>query len=401
MKVNHEFVKTDICGTPYLLPYGQRIADHASPLLLNGTGSLLYDSLRENEDADRETLLSSLQKAYDIEEEDMAEVAKDVSGYLEHLTRAGVLNCEEEYPVLASPEPYYYQIGNLTFSLQAPSGFAEKYFSAFACPKETSDRQKKPDQRIVLFPGRPLKRHTGTIVVRSEELLICETSDTWFFLFLNDWPFYEMRMRKDGSEVTLYCHCDFQEKNEEAAFHALRFAFLLLAANHNLYVLHSASVLYKDRAWLFTGPSGTGKSTHTNLWTEAYGTPVLNGDLNLLGMENNTPMVYGLPWCGTSGIFTAKKYPLGGIILLKQAPVNHVLFPAADKKILAVMQRFISPSWSESQMLQNLNFAVELSEKVPICKLLCNPTLEAASTMKEAIDQFCAEDNIKKCEMGN
>ena len=52
MKVNHEFVKTDICGTPYLLPYGQRIADHASPLLLNGTGSLLYDSLRENEDAD-------------------------------------------------------------------------------------------------------------------------------------------------------------------------------------------------------------------------------------------------------------------------------------------------------------------------------------------------------------
>lgn len=59
-----------------------------------------------------------------------------------------------------------------------------------------------------------------------------------------------------------------------------------------------------------------GKSTHTALWHELFGTPYLNGDLNLLGFEDGHITVYGIPWCGTSEIFTTEQYELGGIVLL-------------------------------------------------------------------------------------
>ena len=34
---------------------------------------------------------------------------------------------------------------------------------------------------------------------------------------------------------------------------------------------------------IFSGHSGMGKSTHTNLWKEQFGTEIINGDLNLIG----------------------------------------------------------------------------------------------------------------------
>ena len=108
----------------------------------------------------------------------------------------------------------------------------------------------------------------------------------------------------------------------EDLFHALRFAFLILTQQKELYVLHSASFLYRGRAFLVSGSSGTGKSTHSALWHDLYQTPLLNGDLNLLGIRDNIPYAYGLPWCGTSGICTPKDYPLGGIIFLKQAAID-------------------------------------------------------------------------------
>ena len=90
--------------------------------------------------------------------------------------------------------------------------------------------------------------------------------------------------------------------------------------------------LYRGRAFLVSGSSGTGKSTHSALWHDLYQTPLLNGDLNLLGIRDNIPYAYGLPWCGTSGICTPKDYPLGGIIFLKQAAIDQVQSLQPDEK---------------------------------------------------------------------
>ena len=81
----------------------------------------------------------------------------------------------------------------------------------------------------------------------------------------------------------------------------------------------------------------------------ACATPFLDGDLNLLAFEDGKPVVKGIPWCGTSGIFTTETYPLGGIILLARDKTNHVEELSYQHQVLGIQMRFISPKWNARQ----------------------------------------------------
>ena len=43
---------------------------------------------------------------------------------------------------------------------------------------------------------------------------------------------------------------------------------------YNRFLMHGASISYHNNAYLFTAPSGTGKSTHSRLWKERFGDDV-------------------------------------------------------------------------------------------------------------------------------
>ena len=50
-----------------------------------------------------------------------------------------------------------------------------------------------------------------------------------------------------------------------------------------VFLLHGSAVALGDRAWIFTAPSGVGKTTHTRLWLEHVpGSFVVNGDKPLI-----------------------------------------------------------------------------------------------------------------------
>ena len=101
-------------------------------------------------------------------------------------------------------------------------------------------------------------------------------------------------MTKDGSYVRIHALMPQNEEEKDNLFHAIRLFYLYLAQKKGFYAIHSASILYQKRAWLFSGHSGMGKSTHTELWHERVHTPYLNGDLNLVGIENGKLKVYGM-----------------------------------------------------------------------------------------------------------
>ena len=191
---------------------------------------------------------------------------------------------------------------------------------------------------------------------------------------------------RDGGHVIFYYQMTNCDLLQYELFHAMRIGFLYLAAGHGMYAIHSASLLYQGQAWLFSGPSGTGKSTHTNLWNRCYGTPILNGDLNLLARQNAHPVICGIPWCGTSGICETDIRPLGGITLLRQDRTNRIYPLSEDQKLLGIQQRMISPFWTGDMLLSALSFIESILPEISVYRLGCTVSEEAADVMKHAID---------------
>lgn len=244
-------------------------------------------------------------------------------------------------------------------------------------------------QEIELITTPPASRCYGQVLLQNSEMTIFENPDRYIVLFPQMQNLYEAHMLKNGTYVRIYCHPQASAANTENLFHAIRLFFLFHAQRNGLFAIHSASILYQGKAWLFSGHSGMGKSTHTALWHELFDTPYLNGDLNLLGSREGHLIVYGIPWCGTSELFTTKQYELGGIVLLDRDPqTDHLEELNPSEKVLRVMQRMISPVWKECQLSENLSFAGEIADHVPVLHLLCTKNVSAAYTMKSAIDRL-------------
>ena len=332
MKQADGYLLETIAGVPYLLPYGQNIADLKRGVQLNDTGVFLWQTLAQEISSDE--LLHKFFTFFDGTPEDLPSFKEDMETFLSTLSTFGMIT---GYAAPAQPEPLckILCIGELYVAFRGKEAFFSDKFDAFESGLP-ADRQ--PDLTIQIHGYYPSTKGNEQLV--------------------------------------------------ENLFHAMRLFYLYRAQKSGIFALHSASIYYREKAWLFSGPSGTGKSTHTNLWHKLYDTPLINGDLNLLSFKDGTPVVYGLPWCGTSEIFDIKTYPLGGIILLQQASENHIESLEPHEKALLVSQRLISPSWTKEQLHTNLHFTENLSSEIYVARLCCNMGNAAAATMKEAIDDY-------------
>jgi len=180
---------------------------------------------------------------------------------------------------------------------------------------------------------------------------------------------------------------DAREAITMEVFFAMRQAFFYMAALQGRYAIHSASICYQGRGYLFSGPSGMGKSTQANLWKSCYRVSIWNGDVNLISLESDGPRLWGVPWNGTSGIYTRGSIPLGGLIFLRQSLKNQVVIPSASDRMVATIQRLISPTYTPELFEKALDVCQLLQEQIPMWRLYCDTTTEAAQVMKEAIDE--------------
>ena len=379
LKKQPGFALKKIKDSYYLLPFGQQVADQKKGLFLNETGSFLWECLCDT--TKHAELVKKLAEHYQLEESDFPMLEEDVTLFLNQLTSFDIL--KDDGDSADSLSSIYMNIADLVIRLCGPAELFPKEFSAFACDPKTA---QKITQEIHLICQSPTKQN-GTVLLRNRELSILEHADGYVMLFPTLKNIFEAHMTKDGHLVQIYCSSAVTESNLENLFHAIRPFFLFIAQKNGKFAVHSASLLYKEKAWLFSGHSGMGKSTHTNLWKELFGTPLLNGDLNLIGEENGQFFVYGIPWCGTSGICTTEKQRLGGIVLLgRDAKDNRFEIMTPSERVLRVMQRMISPSWTDELVSRSLAFAETLTDEIPVFHFLCMKNPSAAHKMRQRID---------------
>ena len=174
---------------------------------------------------------------------------------------------------------------------------------------------------------------------------------------------------------------------EDHFFFAIRDVFFFHCQQMGMIALHSSSIVYDGRAYLFSAPSGTGKTTHTNLWEEYCGVKPLNGDVALLSVKEGAVYAHGLPWCGTSEKYSNQTVPLGHIVFLKRADFNEVTVMNAFEAILNICSRSFSPNWSKTLSEKTLNIAQEIERLSPCLLLKCLPEKGAMVVIKDYIDK--------------
>jgi hypothetical protein len=169
------------------------------------------------------------------------------------------------------------------------------------------------------------------------------------------------------------------------AFH--REAFFLGMLYYEGISIHSASIIYQDRGIVFAAPSGTGKSTHTNLWQQQYQTPILDGDVTVCRWMKNCCMIYGLPWSGTSGLFINRGVELECLVFLQQAPTNRLHTLTKYEAFQQLFCRSFTPLWEVGLAQQRIKITENiLSLITQIYSLECLPDCEAVETIKRELD---------------
>ena len=150
--------------------------------------------------------------------------------------------------------------------------------------------------------------------------------------------------------------------------------------NFNGMVLHSSAIEYNGKAYLFSGPSGMGKSTHTRLWQSLYGdaVQVFNDDKPALRRLEDGWFAYGTPWCGKDGINQNKKVPLGGICFLKRGKENKIRRLDSKEAMQNILWQTTRKLKDPKKMMALLDLVDKLVREIPIFELECTKEIDAA-----------------------
>ena len=154
-------------------------------------------------------------------------------------------------------------------------------------------------------------------------------------------------------------------------------------------VIHASSVCYQEKAYLFLGISGTGKSTHSKLWLKHFdGTELINDDKPIIRLlDNGEVRVYGSPWSGKTPCYRNVDYPMGGMVKLNQAPYNKIWKLRAVEAYYVILQSLSGKRWDQTISDAIHQYEERLVRLAPMWHLDCLPDEEAAQLCKKTITE--------------
>lgn len=158
------------------------------------------------------------------------------------------------------------------------------------------------------------------------------------------------------------------------------------------FYIHASAVEFEGRAYLFSAPSGTGKSTHTSIWQSIFfNAKVFNDDKPALRFMNGSWYAYGTPWCGKDGINQNLKVSLTGICFLKRGKQNRMRRISASEAALNILSQTIRKDLPVDLLDMLLGHIDKLVREIPIYELECQPNEDAARLSYETMRRGAEE----------
>ena len=162
-------------------------------------------------------------------------------------------------------------------------------------------------------------------------------------------------------------------------------------------VLHSAGLVFDDKAYIFSGHSNAGKTTLTR---KAYqkGARVLSDDINLLLPDAEGYQAHAVPFTGEFGRTldhqgSQDSYPVVGIILLQQGDSLNTETVNASDAVATLLTGcpFVNDDEVESAVL--FDSVTALVEKLPVIRLISRRDDNIEQIMSDVKKQFADEQD--------
>lgn len=152
---------------------------------------------------------------------------------------------------------------------------------------------------------------------------------------------------------------------------------------YNRFIFHGAAISYKNMGFVFTAPSGTGKSTHISLWRKYLGNGVefVNGDKPIIRITDNGATIYSTPYAGKEGWQNYSSAPLKAVCIVNRGTVNKIEKIGFGANLSEVIKQVYMP-FDANATVKTLELINSLS-KIPLYFLSCDMSEEAVKTSFE------------------
>ena len=160
-------------------------------------------------------------------------------------------------------------------------------------------------------------------------------------------------------------------------------------AARDTFLMHGSVLAVGNEAYMFTAPSGTGKTTHSRLWLSGIpGSYIVNGDKPLITISEDAAIAHGTPWCGKEGWNTKTSVPLKAIVILERGEENSITEISAIEAYPAIYPQIHRPADIPTAK-QVLDLSGKLLESVRCYRLTCNMDPEAAFVAYNGLKTDC------------
>jgi hypothetical protein len=153
------------------------------------------------------------------------------------------------------------------------------------------------------------------------------------------------------------------------------------------FMLHASAIVRDGKAYLFTAPSGGGKSTHTALWQRVFGeeqVTILNDDKPALRYVDGCWYAYGTPWSGREDKSVPMRAPVSAILVMEKSKDNRIEPMDETEALIHFLRETVHPG-DEQDMGRLLDLMDSLIRSVSVWRIQCDATEAAVIMADEAI----------------
>lgn len=209
--------------------------------------------------------------------------------------------------------------------------------------------------------------------------------------YITDRTDYDFKIKVTQNDLNDFCthsSSDSSPQSAENPFILTRICERVLKC-YNGFFFHSSSLMLDGEAYVFSAPSGTGKSTHTALWRKRFGEHVtmINDDKPIIRKKGDKFYIYGTPWMGKANIGSNLCAPVRAVYILQRGTENFARRVEPGKVFKQLLEATVIPAKKET-MSTLLGLLDEFFSTTPLFLLTCNTDDEAAETAYNAANNL-------------